>query len=603
MTARRALALCGIAAVFAVAAYGLWRYAFPTPSASRAKSTSVNEAPPLFEEITSTTGIDFQHWCGDGGKFYFPEVMGSGIALFDYDRDGYLDLFVVQGMPAITGGADRSTGKQPAKASASSRLYRQEKDGRFVDVTEEAGLMDEEPYGMGVAVGDVNNDGWPDLYVTKFGRDRLFLNRQGRFEDITASAGIDNPRWGTSVCFIDYDRDGWLDIFVTNYVDYYPSQRCIEPNGSEDYCHPGEFSPAPAKLYRNVTATMAPSGSESENEGVPAVRFQDVSFEMGIDGKPGPGLGVVPGDFNGDGWPDLYVANDAAANFLWINQQGSKFVDEAVVGGAACDIAGKPQSSMGVASGDINGDGMNELFTTHLDGEYSTLYVQLAAASFEDRTARAGLAGATIPFTGFGTAFLDMDLDGNLDLAIANGRVRRPDRDRAPPADPAAFWRAYAEPNQLFLGDGKGGFALVASAQPFCAEPHVARGLAVGDLDNDGDLDLVTSEINGPLRVFRNVAPRAGNWLMVAAIDPQRGGRDAYGAVLTVEAGGKRWSRDINPAYSYLSSNDPRAHFGLGQVDSVDRIIVRWPDGSEESFAGGPANRLVTVRQGEGNPP
>ena len=585
------LAMAALAAAGAIFAPGCWNPSGGTPA------RSAGQGPALFEDVTSTSGIDFQHWCGDGGKFFFPEVMGSGVALLDYDRDGDLDLFAVQGMPAK---ADRPG---PPQSSASSRLFRQDEKGRFTDVTSEAGLEDDEPYGMGVAAGDVNNDGWPDLYVTKFGRDRLFVNEQGRFVDVTDSAGVDNPRWGCSACFFDYDRDGWLDLFVVNYVDYYPSQRCIEPNGSEDYCHPRQFSSSPAKLFRNVTGAKQPHANDLPDRSAPLVQFQDVSLETGIDEVPGPGLGVLPADFNGDGWIDVYVANDAAANFLWINQEGKSFREDAVPAGAACDIAGKPQSSMGVTSGDVNGDGLSELFMTHLDGEYSTLYMQFASGSFEDRTARSGLAGPTIPYTGFGTGFFDADLDGDLDLAIVNGRVRRPDRDRISPTDPTGFWKTYAEANQLFVGDGKGTFSEVSTGQPFCAKPGVGRGLAVGDLDNDGDLDLVTSEINGPIRIFHNTAPRQGNWLVVAAIDPQRGGRDAHGAVVTVEAGGHRWSRDINPAFSYLSSNDPRAHFGIGTGKSVERIVVQWPDGRQEAFPGGEVNRLIAVRQGEGTQP
>lgn len=600
MNWRSAIVVMALALAVGGIGYWSWRYwSIPgtrpliTPASAPAIA-NLKRFPPFYENITAASQLDFQHWCGDGGKYFFPEVMGSGLALLDYDRDGKLDLFVVQGMPSHqTQPAPASGANRP---SPSSRLYRQEDQGRFRDVTSEAGLVDDQPYGMGVAVGDVNNDGWPDLYVTKYGADRLFLNREGRFEDITESSGIANPRWGTSAAFFDFDRDGWLDLFVANYVDYYPSQRCIQPSGVEDYCHPRVFSDAPSRLFRNVTGDDAAAADAG-------VRFQDVSLESGIDAKPGPGLGVLIDDFSGDGWPDIYVANDAKANFLWVNRQDGTFADEAIVAGAAYDRAGRPQSSMGVASGDVDADGRSDLFMTHLDGEYSTLYLQLAASAFEDRTIDTGLGG-TIPFTGFGTALCDLDLDGDLDLVIANGRVRRPDAAREAPANPAEFWQTYAERSAIFVNSGAGSFVEAEpEAEPFCQGAHVARGLAVGDLDNDGDLDLVTSEVNGPVRVYKNVASRQGDWLMVRAIEPGLGGRDAYGAVITVQAGSRRLMRTIHPASSYLSSSDPRAHFGLGATKTIDGLKVRWPDGTEESFAGGDANRELTLERGAGMNP
>jgi hypothetical protein len=549
--------------------------------------------PPVFEDVTADSGVDFLHWCGDGGKYFFPEVMGSGIALLDYDCDGRLDLFVVQGMPAKRSGSPETA--PPSKASPTSRLYRQEEGGRFRDVTDEAGLDDDQPYGMGVAVGDVNNDGWTDIYVTKFGHDRLFLNNQGKFEEITAAAGISNPRWGTSAGFVDFDRDGWLDLLVTNYVDYFPSQDCVEPNGAQDYCGPQVFADAPSKLFRNLTGL--------NRAGDATVRFRDVSLESGIDAKPGPGLGVLFEDFTGDGWPDLYVANDAKANFLWVNQQDGTFVDEAIAAGAAYDRAGRAQSSMGVVAGDLIGNGRRDLFMTHLDGEYSTLYREVAPGIFEDRTVDAGL-GSTTPFTGFGTGLADVDLDGDLDLLVANGRVRRHDKDRAAPSNRAAFWATYAERNQLFVNDGQGTFAEVdPTGEPFCSGAHVARGLALGDLDNDGDLDVVTSEVNGPARIYRNNAPRQGNWLVVRATEPAHGGRDAYGAIVTVRLAKRSLTRTISPAFSYLSSSDPRAHFGLGAESRFDEVLVQFADGEVEAYPGGEANRSLTLERGTGAKP
>jgi len=545
---------------------------------------SSQKFPPFFAEVSSDSGFDFQHWCGDGGKFFFPEVMGSGIALFDYNRDNRLDIFAVQGMPSKDG-----------THSATSRLYRQGDDGRFHDVTEEAGLLDDQPYGMGVAVGDVNNDGWPDLYVTKYGADKLWLNNRGQFTDITAAAGISNPRWGASAGFFDFDRDGWLDLFVTNYVDYFPSRHCLQPHSARDYCHPRVFDDAPARLFRNITDD-SPAADK-------VVRFQDVSLESGIDAKPGPGLGVLLEDFTADGWPDILVANDSKANFLWVNQKDGTFLDEAIAAGAAYDRAGRPQANMGIARGDVDGNGQSDVLITHLDGEYDTLYLQLAAGVFEDRSIDAGLA-PTIPPTGFGTTLADLDLDGDLDLAIVNGRVRRPDSHRRPGDGAEAFWRGYAESSAIFVNQGRGKFVLAdPAAEPFCQHAHVSRGLALGDLDNDGDLDLVTSEINGPARIFRNVAPRRGNWLAVRALLPEAGGRDAYDAVIQVHTKDQVQSRTVSPASSYLSSSDPRGHFGLGSSERYDQIVVRWPGGEQERYPGGEANREVLLRRGQGTPP
>jgi hypothetical protein len=568
----------------------LWRV-FPRPVAnvaSRPKLATEVDSTPLFEEVTSVAGLNFRHWCGDSGTYFVPESMGSGIALLDYDRDGDLDIFVVQGMPLSAAKVKPEKGDG---YSSTSRLFRQT-SGKFEDVTAAAGLEDQAPYGMGVAVGDINNDGWPDLFVSKHGSDRLFVNHQGKFEDVTKAAGIDNPRWGTSACFVDYDRDGWLDLFIVNSYDYFPSKRFFFPNGKEEYSGPQFFNPVSSRLFRNLSGDGAGLGA----------KFQDVSLETGIDSKAGPGLGVVSADFNDDGWIDLFVANDGKANFLWINRKGKEFVEEAVQSGVAYNAAGAPQANMGIATGDVDGDGRRDILITHLEGEYATLYLQVATCMFEDRTAAAGMMIPTSTSTGFGMAMADLDLDGDLDVVIGNGSIRRP-KNVDPPSDPKKFWQPYAQHNQIFLNSGSGLFSELAAADPFIAEAHVTRGLAVGDMDNDGDLDMVTSEVNGPARIFRNISERKGNWLLVRAIDPRYGGRDAHGATVTVTAGKNRWSRDINPAFSYLSSSDPRAHFGLGSASKVDKIEVLWPDGARELFAGGEAGKIITLRRGEGAPP
>jgi hypothetical protein len=335
-----------------------------------------------------------------------------------------------------------------------------------------------------------------------------------------------------------------------------------------------------------------------------------VSLTSGIGRKTGRGLGVVAADFDGDRWPDLFVANDSAANFLWINQHDGTFSEEGVQRGVAYDLMGQAQANMGIAIGDVDGDGRLDLLVTHFDGEMNSLYLNKTAESFEESAGPAGLGLPSLPYTSWGTAFFDVDHDGDLDLAVVNGRVKRAGLVKNPVAEPAQAssigggWDAYAQRNQFFLNDGTGHFSeLISNREPFCVPPAIGRGLAVGDVDNDGDLDLLVSNVAGPARLFRNVTRKQGHWLQIRVIEPALGGRDAYGALVTVTAGERRWIRLLNPAFSYMSSNDPRVHFGLGSAEHYDRISVIWADGVEEIFTGGDADRHVVLRRGEGRTP
>lgn len=529
------------------------------------------DVPPWFQEMSQSIGLDFRHDAGPlpAGRYFLPQIVGSGAGLLDYDNDGRLDIYLVQ-----NGGP---------QSSSRNRLFHQECDGRFTDVSAGSGL-DVAGHGMGVAVGDVDNDGWPDVLLTEYGGIRLFHNRgNGKFTDITRSAGLDNPLWGTSACMIDYDRDGWLDLVVVNYVDYDPTKVCGD---RPDYCHPRNFSGAVTRLYRN-RGSFPPS-------------FTDVTLMAGL-GQPGPGLGVLAADFDGDGWPDILVANDSRPNHLWINQRNGTFKEEAAPRGLAYNTLGQAQANMGIACGDVDGNGLFSVFITHLTEETNTLWRQHPRGLFRDCTAAAGVAASRWRGTGFGTVLADFDNDGALDLAVANGRVARSTvPSNASAQEAGRFWGRYAERNQLFAGDGKGSFRDLSPQQPaFCGQAGVSRALAVGDLDNDGGLDLLATTVAGPARLFRNVVPSRGHWLMVRALDPARK-RDAYGAEITVTAGGRSRRSWINPGYSFLSSNDPRAHFGLGSAEAVESIEVLWPDGVRERFAGSPADRVVVLHKGEG---
>lgn len=506
---------------------------------------------------TEEVGLDFTFRAGATGEYYMPEITGSGVALLDYDGDGDLDICLSNGHDLLP---------KPARSETfSNRLFRQEDDGTFTDVTQATGIGDT-GYGMGIAVGDIDNDGDVDVYFSNFGPDHLYLNNgDGTFRDVTVAAGIDVPGWSTSVAFFDYDRDGWLDIFICQYFINNPKMNCFDSVGRPTYCSPKAFVPLNDVLLKN------------NGDGT----FRDVTQSAGLVVKPAAGLGVLCEDLNDDGLLDIYVANDGYMNHLWLNQGDGTFIESAMLQGCAYNLNGQAEAGMGIVGEDFDGDLDLDLFLTHLSNESNTLYAN-EGAGFRDDTAMAGLSTPSLPYTGFGVVALDLECDGDLDLAIANGRVSR----REPRADATVGepWSWLAEPNFIFINDGDGTFVPAGKEYAqYHERVEVSRGLAAGDLDGDGYLDLVVSNIESPCRVFFNEAPRIGHWLKVQAIDP-RYQRDAYHARLILRGEGKAWLRTINPGQSYLSSGDPKAHFGLGDVENLDGIEVTWPDGFVERF-------------------
>jgi len=531
-------------------------------------------SPAAFTDVTVELGLPEPGDWPDG-TFAMPEIVGTGLALFDRDGDGDLDLLVVRMPPP--GKPD-----QPAP----DVLYEQREDGRFVDVTAASGLGDP-GWGQGVAIGDVDNDGDGDVYLTSYGRDSFYVNDgDGTFHDATDAAGLGDDAWSTGAAFCDYDRDGDLDLYVAHYVDYDPKAVCKDSSGMQDYCDPRNFDGVADTLYRN------------EGDGT----FLDVTSAAGVvlpDPRKAKGLGVVCTDLTGDGFADVYVANDGEPNQLWINRGDGTFGEQGIMRGIAVNRDGVPTASMGIAVGDIDGNHEIDLMVTNLRGENNTVFGPSGGGLYRDRTAEAGMAEHDLAWTGFGCGFFDYEHDGDLDVAVVNGRVYRDpvvDGARLSP-----FWNSYAEPNLLFENDGGGRFRPVPDrAGAFGSRVDVHRGLAMGDIDRDGDIDLAVSSIDGSVRVYRNDAPAPGShWVQIRA---WTGPLDAVGATVRVSAGGKSFTAPVVPSSSFLSQHDPRVHFGLGATAAIESIEVSWPDGSKERFRAEGVDRVIEIRQGEGEP-
>jgi enediyne biosynthesis protein E4 len=529
-------------------------------------------ASPLFEELPpSATGITWRHVNGRSPEYYLPETTGAGCAFLDYDNDGWMDIYLVN-----SGKCDFFDPNPPLR----NALYKNNRNGTFTDVTEKAGVA-AGGYGMGVAVGDYNADGFPDLYVTQYGRSILYRNNgNGTFTDVTEKAGVAAPGWSSSAVWFDYDNDGKLDLFVCRFVEFDKSKNKFcgnEKTKERYYCIPRVYQPARSWLFHN------------NGDGT----FTDVSMESGIGKVLGKAWGVVATDINNDGWMDLFVANDTVQNFLFLNKKG-KFEDIGLQSGVAFSQDGRERSGMGVDSADFNQDGWQDLFVTNVDQEMYAIYKNNHDLTFEDLAGPMGLARTTRLMSGWGLKFFDYDNDGNLDLFIANGH---PD-DRI---EEHSANVQYKEPLLLFHNNGKTLVNVSAEAGPAFDKDFAARGLAVGDITNTGALDVLISMNGEPPVLLKNKAAAGNHWLGVKLVG-RKCNPDAIGAKLTWTAGNLKRSQLKTGGGSYLSSHDPRMVLGLGANTRVDRLDVQWslPSGKVETFKDLPADSYITITEGEG---
>jgi hypothetical protein len=541
--------------------------------ASAVTLASQDKPAVLYRDITREAGITFQHHAAPEKK-YIVESMSGGVALFDYDNDGRLDVYFVDSLTV-------ETANQPA--SARSALYRNTGNGKFEDVSDRAGVA-HPGWAMGVCAADVDGDGWQDLYVTGLGGNRFYRNnRNGTFADVTARAGVGGGGWSAGCGFADYDRDGRLDLFVSRYVKV-------------DLNRLPEFGKDKTCEYRGIAVQCGPRGLQGEtdflfhNDG--DMRFSEVAAKAGVSDPKGYfGLGVAWFDANADGWPDLYVANDSNANFLYINQKNGTFKDMAFPMGVAVSEDGAEQGSMGVALGDFDRSGRFSLHVTNFSEEYNALY-RNNGDHFSDVSFRTRTAAISLPYVGWGNGFVDYDNDGWLDLIAVNGHVY-PQLDRAKLGASAG----YRQRKLLYRNLGNGTFEEVGSKYgTVFSEARVSRGLALGDIDNDGGVDLVINDLDGSPQLLHNELAGRGNWLIVK-LRGTAPNTDAIGAVITVKSGGAVQKALVQSGTSYLSQNDMRQHFGLGGAAIADSVEVTWPDGTSTKRDQVKANQVVEIRQ------
>ncbi len=547
---------------------------------------------PRFVDVTASSGIDFRHVHGGTGRKYFVETMGSGVAFLDYNSDGRLDVFAVNGgtLPGYAG------------APPKNRLYRNAGGGRFSDVTRFAGVG-ETAYGMGVCAGDFDNDGHDDLYVTCYGPNSLFRNNgDGTFRNVAAEAGVaGDAAWSVGCAFLDYDADGFLDVYVANYVDYstatpktrlrpYVARSTGLSEEGRFYPHPDNFKGAADRLYRN------------NGDGT----FTDVTERAGVFNPGGKGMGMACADVDGNGWVDVFVANDMTPNFLYLNQGDGRFVEKGLLSGVAYNGSGELQSSMGADFGDFNRDGRLDLAVTNFRLEGAGLYRNEGGALFTDVSSTSGVRIPTMPHVGWGTGFLDYDNDGWTDLLMVHGHVLD-NADRV--------GSVYRQPAILMRNRGDGRFVDVTrEVKDDLTAPVPARGAAFGDYDNDGDVDVFVLAVNGEARLLRNEVGNGNRWLRIKLVGAarehrknagsavRRSNRNGIGASVTVWAGGRRQVREVQSGSSYLSQNDFRLHFGLGRHEAADSVTVRWPGGAMEHMGSTSADREIVIEEGEAGP-
>ena len=535
-------------------------------------ATSQTPANVQFVNVAMQSGVDFQHVNGASPDRHLYEIMSGGGLFFDYDNDGWLDIFLVNGGSLTSPATDKT---------ARHRLYHNRGNGTFQDVSASSGIT-HVGYGMGACAADVNNDGWIDLYVTSVGVNALYQNNAGRgFIDVTKAAGVAGaPMFSSSCAFADVDRDGDVDLLVVNYVDARVDNNIFCGDVGRKYriyCHPLTFAALRNTLYRN-------NGS-----GV----FTDVSKETGIFDHRGNGLGVVFGDYDDDGWVDGFVANDTTPNFLFHNEAGKRFTENALLAGVSVASDGMPRAGMGTDFGDYDGDGDLDLFVSNHELEAHTLFRNLGKGLFEDATFPSGVGQATLPYVGFGATFVDYDNDADLDLGIVNGHVMNSPGHVRPGATEAQ--------RKLLLRNGGGGRLIDVGRQSGAgfASEKVGRTLVAGDIDNDGDLDLLITNNGGNAELLRNEGGTANNSVLITLVG-MKSNRSAAGARIRLTAGGTTQVREVKAGSSYLGQNDLRVHVGLGKAAKIDRLEVRWPNGQNEVVEGAAVNQIVTVTEGKG---
>jgi hypothetical protein len=543
--------------------------ALSAPAAPQAPEVS----KALFSQIpAAASGIIWKHVNGRSPEYYLPETTGAGCAFLDYDNDGWMDIYLVN-----SGKCDFYDPQPPLR----NALYHNNRDGTFSDVTEKAGVAGG-GYGMGVAVGDYDGDGWPDLYVTQYGRSILYHNnRDGTFSDVTEKARLAAPGWASSAVWFDYDNDGRLDLFVCRFVDFDKSKNKFcgnERTGERYYCIPRVYAPEPSWLFHN------------NGDGT----FTDVSKESGIARSLGKAWGVVATDINNDGLMDLLVANDTTANFLFANRGHGKFQEIGLESGVAFSQDGRARSGMGVDSADYDQDGWQDLFVTNVDQEMYSIYHNLHNETFDDLAGPSGIGGTTRLMSGWGLKFFDYDNDGNVDLFIANGHPDDKIEEHSSNV-------TYREPLLLFHNNGKGFQNVTASAGPVFAENFAARGMAIGDFDNDGAVDVLVAVNGGAPILLRNAAAQGNHWLGVRLIG-KRANPDAIGASITWHAGDLKRTKLKVGGGSFLSAHDPREVLGIGNRTKIDKLEIRWPQpsGRVETFTDLPLDRYITIVEGSG---